>query len=224
LILPTFLVVGAACALCVDCPLARWCLADRLPGDLAKLLSISEAFGHGAGVLLIVLAVHQLDPARRYALPRVLVAAFGSGLGANVIKMLIARTRPHQFDFEGSVATTFSDWAPLASAGSGAQSFPSAHTATAVGLAVALAWLYPRGRGLFAAFAVLVACQRIESGAHFLSDTLCGAAVGFVVSACCFRVGRLPTWFDRFEARWRGDEQSETIPTVTRVGRRHDAA
>ena len=29
--------------------------------------------------------------------------------------------------------------------------------------------------------AVLVACQRVESGFHFLSDVLVGAAVGLVV-------------------------------------------
>jgi undecaprenyl-diphosphatase len=78
------------------------------------------------------------------------------------------------------------------------QAFPSAHTATAFGLAIGLTWLYPRGRWLFATFAVLVACQRIQSGAHFLSDTFFGAALGCVVAAVCIKYVK---WFDRFEGK-----------------------
>jgi membrane-associated phospholipid phosphatase len=63
------------------------------------------------------------------------------------------------------------------------QSLPSAHAATAVGLALALAALYPRGRWLFASFAVLAGLQRIEAQAHFASDVLAGAAVGCMVGA-----------------------------------------
>ena len=55
--------------------------------------------------------------------------------------------------------------------------FPSAHAATAVGLAIALGVLYPRGRWLFIAFAFLAGLQRIEAQAHFASDVLAGAAV-----------------------------------------------
>ena len=60
------------------------------------------------------------------------------------------------------------------------QSFPSGHTATAVGLAVALACAYPRGRWFFAGMALLAACQRVGDGHHFLSDTLAGASVAFL--------------------------------------------
>ena len=91
---------------------------------------------------------------------------------------------------------------------SGLQSFPSAHTATAAGLAAALIWLYPQGRLLFTLLAVLVGCQRIVSGAHFPSDVLVGAAAGCLVATFFLHVGRLPVWFDRWEAHWRsGDKQ-----------------
>jgi len=180
--LPVTLLVAAAAALVIDCPLARWCLEGNCPEFLEKLLHICEPFGHGLGVLVIVLAIHQLDPARRGALPRVLACSWGAGLAADLIKMLVVRVRPHHFSFEGGVWTTFGGWLPLTGAGSGGQSFPSAHTATAVGLAVALVWLYPAGGRLFAALAVLVACQRIAGGAHYLSDVLCGAAVGILVA------------------------------------------
>jgi membrane-associated phospholipid phosphatase len=85
------------------------------------------------------------------------------------------------------------------SGGSKNQSFPSAHTATAFALATALALHFPRGRRLFPAIAFLVALQRVETGAHYLSDALCGAALGLTVGTLCVRGTALARWFDRFE-------------------------
>ncbi len=99
--------------------------------------------------------------------------------------MLVARTRPLAFDFHHDVWATFGRWLPATSV---AQSFPSGHTATAAGLALGLAAMYPKGRWLFLLLAVLVGCQRIECGAHFLSDVLCGAAASCLVVACCLRL------------------------------------
>jgi len=41
--------------------------------------NLFEVFGHGLGVVAIVLALHQLDPSRRWAIPRVLTCALGAG-------------------------------------------------------------------------------------------------------------------------------------------------
>ena len=59
-------------------------------------------------------------------------------------------------------------------------SFPSGHTATAVGLAISLD-ADPRGRWLFAVFAALASLQRMTAGAHYLSDSLFGAALACLV-------------------------------------------
>jgi membrane-associated phospholipid phosphatase len=75
--------------------------------------------------------------------------------------------------------------AVLSSGGAGMQSFPSAHTATAVGLAVMLVSLFPRGRWLFPIIAVLVGMQRIATSAHFPSDVFAGATVGWVFGSIC---------------------------------------
>jgi len=113
------------------------------------------------------------------------VLAYGAGLVANVLKALVGRARPLTRPLEGHVWQTFVGWLPVMSQdwGYAVQSFPSGHTATAVGLAIGLASLYPHGRWLFASFAVLTALQRIVSGAHFVSDTFVGAAVAFFVAA-----------------------------------------
>jgi membrane-associated phospholipid phosphatase len=111
-------------------------------------------------------------------------------LTADVIKLFIARTRPLATHQTASVADTFVLALPLLNSGAlkdgyghHVQSFPSAHAATAVGLAIALSTFYPRGRWLFAVFAALAMLQRLGAQAHYLSDVLAGAAVAFVVAA-----------------------------------------
>jgi membrane-associated phospholipid phosphatase len=193
---------AAAAALPLDCRLSGWCVEGRVPGDIRRLLTWSESFGHGLGVALIALALFQLDPLRRRTLPRVLAASLGAGLAADVVKLLVARSRPYRaFELHQGLIETFGGWFPLGRGGSSLQSFPSAHTATAIGLALALAWLYPRGRWLFAGLAVLVACQRLQCGAHFLSDVLAGAAVGWLAASAFLPGGFLAGGFDRFEQR-----------------------
>lgn len=198
------LVAAVAAALRIDCSLASWCVADRCPRDLSQLLKAIEPFGNGVGAVVIAMAVYQLDPRRRPMVARLLAMSIGAGLTADGVKMLVARTRPRDFNFHGTVAETFGRWLPLWNESSANQGFPSAHAATAVGLAIGLSWFYPRGRGLFAALALLVVCQRIESGYHFASDAIVGAAIGVLVAAALLKIGLLPGWFERLEARLAG--------------------
>ena len=176
--LASFLVIAGIAALAVDLPVSWNCLAElrgdeaavRLPGDLRKGIAICEAFGHGVGVGLILLTVYVVDQRRRHRMPRMIACVLGAGIAANVAKMLVARRRPHAFlqpEIDLSQITvwdTFERLLPFGAGGSASQSFPSAHAAVAAALAVALIWQYPRGRWLFAAFAVLAGCQRIAFG------------------------------------------------------------
>ena len=226
LVLLGVLLAAAVAALAVDCPLAHWLRIEMSPRErkpLADLLYMFEPFGHGLGVLLIVAAIHQLDAARRWALPRVLVCSLGAGLAANALKMVVLRTRPTRFDFDANVWATFEGWFPLTTAGRAGQSFPSAHTATAVGLAFALIWLYPAGRKLFIALAVLVAAQRVQAGAHYLSDVLVAAALAIVVAMGCLKVGRLAAWFDRMEERWKASARRSPVAVATPVPEDEDS-
>jgi membrane-associated phospholipid phosphatase len=204
LLLAIFLVGCAVAAFSVDLSVAQWVREShklrvlRYPRDLA---SICEIFGRAECVLLVVVLMWRLDPMRRWAVPGVAATAICSGLAADGVKMLIARARPHSFNFLGSVWSSFGPWLPLGSLGSASQSFPSAHTATAVGLAIALMCIYPAARGLFCFLPFLVAYQRIDSGAHFLSDVLCGAAVACLVASLALHAH----WLDRdFAERFWG--------------------
>ncbi len=205
-LLPAALVLAAAAALAVDVPIAlafrNWEQSQIVRGWLG-CLDLFEMFGHGLGVAVLLFALHQLDPGRRWAIPRVLACSMIAGGVADLLKMVVFRTRPYECVLNGTVWSTFGQWFSALVAGSPGQSFPSAHTATAVGFAAALTWLYPQGRLLFPLLAVLVGCQRIACGAHYLSDVLVGAAAGCLVAQFILAVGRLPVWFARWEDRWR---------------------
>jgi undecaprenyl-diphosphatase len=179
--------LAAVAALSVDCSLSQWCVAEKCPRFLNDLLDPFSTFGHAAATFVVLLAIYQLDPSRRRRLWWVLACVLLSAAAANGAKMLLARTRPQDFDFHHGIWATFGQWLPVESVG---QSLPSGHTATAAALALSLVAIYPKGRWLFLFLTVLVACQRIECGAHFLSDVLCGAAISCLTVACCLRVGR----------------------------------
>jgi undecaprenyl-diphosphatase len=216
LLLPLAFVVAAACALSVDMPIARqfhnWKIgppgqstAGQKEGDFLRICLLSldmfESFGHGLGVALVAVLIHQLDAARRRSLLRIVACAFAAGGAADLLKMLVIRIRPNCFDLSQPVWATFQKWLPLLHGNSALQSFPSGHTAMAVGLAAALVWQYPQGRYIFSLLAVLVGCQRIVSGMHYPSDVLLGAAIGSFVAALFLYVGRVPRWLDRWERR-----------------------
>ena len=180
--LPYGLLVAVLVSLAIDLPVAAYAKQGNHPRWLSELLEISETFGHGIGVTLIAIAVVVLDPARRRFFPLLLAGSLGAGLTSNVVKLIVIRFRPRVIDvLPETVWSTFGGlWS--FSEGNPSQSFPSSHTATAVGLAVILSEFYPRGRWYFTALAILVGMQRIQVSAHFPSDVFAGAIVGWGVA------------------------------------------
>jgi len=183
------LIALAAASLLVDLSVAQFVELGK-----KSLVRLSEAFAYGGTVGLIILLAAVLDPRGWRVVPRLAITAFGAGLLADAGKLLVARERPSLADASGPILDTFVGWLPLFQGNHRLQSFPSGHTATAVGLAVALSTLYPRGRWLFAAIAALSGFQRIESESHFLSDVLVGAAIGCLVGAGCTASTLLGKW------------------------------
>jgi len=188
-------------ALWIDVPVAR--LARE--GGLARFREFFEnlePFGHGAGVAAIALAVSCLETRyRRRNLIGILLAAAGSGLAANLLKLAIHRDRP--WDIAAGVSHGLETFGGLFSSLGGsshAQSFPSAHAATAMGLAVALAGYYPRGRHVFYALAGATAVSRVIAPSHYVSDALAGLALGIVIGQAVVWSTRLAPAADRSPA------------------------
>lgn len=186
-IVPCAFVLAGLASLAIDISVATVFKEKTLPEavdrQLRDALEICETFGHGFGATLIIIAVAVLAPRCLWDLPWVVSGSLGAGMVANVVKLAIRRIRPVNFDMAvGSVWKTFDrDF----SNGNGMQSFPSSHTATAVGLAVMLTALFPRGRWYFMLLAALVGLQRIVSSAHFPSDVCGGALVGWLFGSVC---------------------------------------
>ena len=205
-LLGAMLALAALLALAIDAPVARFCIAGRVAKWVEEPLMIAEAFAHLFGVALIVLAVWVLDVAGRRAVLRLSACVFGAGLLADVVKMMVHRTRPKQFDYAANIWESFGGWfAWQDDFGElfhrNIQSFPSGHSTIAAGLAVGLAFCYPRGRWLFAVLAILACSQRIVAAAHFVSDVFAGAALGCLFAAICIDSRGLGKFFDKFERR-----------------------
>jgi membrane-associated phospholipid phosphatase len=141
----------------------------------------------------------QLDSLFRADVGRLVAAAYTGGLIVDVIKALVDRVRPRAADLvnAASALATFGEQATAGlvargfSSHSDFNSFPSGHSATAAGLAAALAWKYPHGGMLFAVLAGLGATQRVATLAHYPSDVLLGLALG-LLGAAMF-LGKAPT-------------------------------
>lgn len=199
--LTTFPVVGLGCAtLCMntlDAPLTAAARHADLPGELERLIYLSEVFAHGTGVIMILLVIATLQLDRWRKLIPVAAAAFVPGVAADVVKLLVQRARPQTLDtlptnaWDSFAGLLGQNWNELALHNHHWQSFPSAHTATAFGFAFGLAWFYGRGLPIFMVLATLAAVQRLICGAHWPSDLIFGATLACTLSPPVLR------WFER---------------------------
>lgn len=149
-------------------------------GDWRRLVMLSEVFAYGGTVAIILLCLWWIDVAKR---PQIVIAATLTtiaGLSGNLLKALLPRVRPNAMS-RFPLGQSENGWVRFDIGSywdSVVRSFPSGHAATAVGLALALGLVYPRGRYFFLGFAAVASLQRLISGAHYPSDILVGAALG----------------------------------------------
>lgn len=99
------------------------------------------------------------------------------GILAEALKLVVRRERPNLTDG----LYVFRAWSdgPWSSKGFG---MASSHTAVAFGAAAMLARLFPRARIVWYGVAVGCALTRVASGAHFLSDAVVGALLGWLAA------------------------------------------
>ncbi len=107
--------------------------------------------------------------------------ALGGGV-AELVKLVVRRLRPTA-ESAAYVFRPFSEdlWSTR---GLG---MASSHTAVAFGAAAILARCFPATRWVWYSLAVGCALTRILAGAHFLSDTVAGAAIGWLCAEFVWR-------------------------------------
>ncbi|MDR2643370.1 MAG: phosphatase PAP2 family protein [Planctomycetaceae bacterium] len=168
---------------------------NKYQNKLTKWILLFEFFGHPLCFLTVLILCFFIDVYGRCRLFRFLTSVLISQAIVITVKLSVYRKRPEVNDFNISSfdLTGFLN-------NDGIHSFPSGHTALAVVIALCLSSIYPRGRYVFC-FAVLgVAFERIFDCKHYLSDTIVGGLISYVVWFFCYKFGFITGKFNDFES------------------------
>jgi membrane-associated phospholipid phosphatase len=130
------------------------------------------------------LMLHERTPQRLLVRGRgglIIAGALLGGAVAELLKLVIRRLRPGELG--EYVFRPFTE-RPLSTGGLG---MPSSHALVAFGAAAVLSRIFPRARVIWWGLAWGCGFTRIASGAHFLSDVVVAACVGWLVGALLWR-------------------------------------
>ena len=147
-------------------------------GILDPIMAASSYFAHW-GIGWIVLGLILLIPrkTRTAAAVALCAMAIGAILGEGIIKHLVMRPRPYTtYESFHGFAMPFSINGRVESG----MSFPSGHTCASFASATAYFKISKRAGICALLAAILSAFSRMYNYAHFLTDVLCGAALGIV--------------------------------------------
>jgi lipid A 4'-phosphatase len=180
----------AVAILWADRPIADFFHADG--GAVQPFFDVVQRFGLGypwlvlSGLTFVLLRwggelkwLRRWDTRMRAASykPAVIFISVGAaGLTADLLKILIGRTRPKLLFSSGAYNFTGLNWHP------DHWSFPSGHAATIAALMTALWCLWPRPLWLYVAAAALIALSRVVTDQHYLGDVIAGATIAVVVT------------------------------------------
>ncbi|MGH3995616.1 MAG: phosphatase PAP2 family protein, partial [Pseudonocardiaceae bacterium] len=131
-------------------------------------------------LLALVLGAVRLRRARYVAGTglALLLAAYLSGAGLELLKLFVERARPEEILGTGVQLSHDRSWAALAS-------FPSGHMVVTAALAAVPATTLPRLRTALIVYVGLVGLTRVLFGAHFPLDVLVGAVIGWQTGIFC---------------------------------------
>lgn len=183
--------------------------ARALPikGDIKRELTAWQQYGALTSLLVVAVIIVLLDRRRWRRILDLAAAALLCLLACNILKNLVGRPRPLLNDPRtflwpwgeypvpipaGSLSQAphhphfilTHAWGGPRWAGYELWSMPSSHTAFAVVLSVFLAAMYPKLRGLVIVLAILVGLARVITGAHWPTDVLLGATLGYAIASC----------------------------------------
>ena len=160
---------------------ARWNDPRVYDRDWGRLLRVMGVLGTWLALAVAIALQEGAEPARRVRAQRRASLLFWSaalgGIVAEVGKLTIRRERPEPNDG----VHAFRDWGERTWSSAGL-AMPSSHTLVAFAGAAMLARLYPRARWVGYLLATGCALTRVMARAHFLSDVVLAAGLGWMVA------------------------------------------
>ena len=187
----------------LDGPIAYLARNAPIGGDLRRVLGWFGEYGQGGMAILLAVLVWRLDRTNARRLLDFLLAMLLAAFATLPMKMLTGRPRPrpdmletydsldflgpfgaHPFGPEVGVHHAWEFWTNISS---DLWSMPSSHTVYAVVTSVWIGAMYPKLRALAWTLAAIVGCARILFGAHYPTDVLVGATLGYLVAVPCIR-------------------------------------
>jgi membrane-associated phospholipid phosphatase len=172
-------------------------LAHLLDPVAFRYLRIDDVYGEDWGRMLRVmgfvplwiaggaaLMLEDRTPWRRMVRSRgglVIAGSIVGGIAAELAKLVVRRRRPGELGeylFRPFMERTFS---------TGGLGMPSSHALVAFGAAAVLARLFPRARVVWWGLAWGCGLSRVAAGAHFLSDVVGAAIIGWLVGVLVWR-------------------------------------
>lgn len=195
------LLVLAIVALPFDGVVSGFVTKFRPGGDLRREMELIQQFGSVTTMIVCALLIWRLDAGRLSRMLGWLLAAGLTWVAVFSLKVTIGRPRPkfvgEHLNFLGPWNThgvkegdpPRHAWEVFADDVAEIWSMPSSHTAFAVVAAVCLSRMYPRLRPMVITLAVIVGLCRVLFKAHYPSDVLVGAAIGYAIAEVCMTGG-----------------------------------
>lgn len=167
------------CYLYVDALLAQYFYSLK-DTPLAIFASVLTHFGEGVYYIVPSLFLFLLYRNRNLYNAQISLFIFAttsiSGIIANLIKPIFGRFRPERLFHENFYGFNWFEFSYTMN------SFPSGHSATALGAWLAFALIFPKYRIILIMIGISIALTRIIVTAHYLSDVIAGGVLGIAIT------------------------------------------
>lgn len=202
---PVLPIIAGLSIIPLDGAVRTWAFSHRIGGDLKRELEFLQQFGAISSVVILMLVFLILDRRptewKRSRLYDWIAAATLAGVLGHLFKIFIGRPRPlfndpmHVLGPIGKYPVELKDgsralihaWDYGSGVASDLWSMPSSHALAAASLAVTLTILYSKLRWLCIVLVILVCTARVVLGAHYPSDVLVGAGLGWWIASVALR-------------------------------------
>jgi undecaprenyl-diphosphatase len=148
-------------------------------GDVKRETFFLQQWGQSVATPICAIAIMQLDPRplnERFEIAFALVTIVcAAAIACFICKRLLGRVRPNRPNAGKFLGPNFGN-------DSAVHSFPSSHAACAIASSVFLSAQYPSAATLFWGLGIMAALLRYLLDAHWPSDVIAGAAIGYAAA------------------------------------------